>query len=187
MMTKRSRKLQISIAIEILPNHTNIACNKKLRFEASTIQNEIINMMKKHIDYPYKKSEMVSKIAPHLKTGLSIRKSVLEAKISRATFYRYMQNDKEFREQITHFCNFNTVLLHNALFQQLITIVTRQNGQPEKGIPPQMLEKEDVRFLQWYALKHKQCREEFGNRNRTNAIDANTEIYKLNTIITVKN
>lgn len=127
-----------------------------------------------------KHKEMVSRLAPHLKAGLSIRKALLEAKISRATFYRYMQNDAGFREQIKHLGNYNNVLMHNAFFRQLITIVSKQSGNLKKGEPPQKLEKEDVKFLQWYVLNHKLCREEFGNRKQKNIVDISSQIYKVN-------
>lgn len=129
------------------------------------------------------KREMVSKIEPYLKSGLSIRMSVMEAHISRATFYRLMQEDDHFRDQIDHFRNFVSVLVNNALVRELMTIVDKQRGNPEKNIQPQPLSKDDKRFLWKFVLSSNLCKEEYGRREQVSTFDPEEEIQRIRQLI----
>ncbi|HUD09874.1 MAG TPA: hypothetical protein VMR77_03695 [Patescibacteria group bacterium] len=118
-----------------------------------------------------KKEEMVSKIKPYLQSGLSIRKSVIEAGISRATFYRIMGADKNFRSEITHFRNYLSILVSNALVKELFAISEKQSqGQP--------LTKDDIRFLFRLVLKTRFGKDEWG-RKRNADYDPELELHKL--------
>ncbi len=129
------------------------------------------------------KKMLVSKIEPYLKSGLSIRKSVIEAKISRATFYRLMDDDEDFRDQINTFRNFVSVLLNNALIRELMTIIDKQNGNEVRNIKPQPLNRDDIAFLQWFALKSNLTKEEWGDRENVSLYDPEVEIQKVKRII----
>lgn len=119
-----------------------------------------------------RKETMVSKLAPYLKSGLSIRKALSEAKIPRATFYRIMENDEYFRERINTLKQFTPVLLNNALVKELFEIIKKQSvNEP--------LTKEDIKFLWWFALKSKSTKEEWGRREGYNPYDSENEIQKL--------
>lgn len=125
------------------------------------------------------KRNIVSKIEPYLKSGLSISKAVLEAGVSRAEFYRLINEDEDFRDKINQFRNFTAVLLNNAIIRELQAIVEKQNGNESKGIKPQKLTKEDRSFLQWFALNSNLTKAEFGERKDISLFDPESEIQKI--------
>lgn len=125
------------------------------------------------------KEQMVSKIMPFLQSGLSIRKSVREAKISRATFYRMMETDDSFRDKITQSRNYLSILLTNTLVKELFEIAEKQTGNPSKHIPPQPLSREDIKFLFWFALKTRFGKDEWGRLKRADYYDSEREIQRL--------
>lgn len=123
------------------------------------------------------------KIEPHLKSGLSIRKAVSKAQISRATFYRIMEKDQEFRDQIDRFKQYISVQLCKAIYNELKYISDKQKGDKEKNIAPQSLDKEDVKFLMWYAMNSNSTKEEWGRRETITPYDPEEEIQKLKKMI----
>ncbi len=129
------------------------------------------------------KNEMLQKIEPYLKCGLSVRKALLEVKIPNSTFYRLMEEDGYFREQIGRFRQFTAVLINNALVRELQFIIEKQNGSEIRKIRPQPLNKDDRAFLQWFALNCNQAKEEFGRRERIDMFDPEAEIQKVKRII----
>lgn len=122
------------------------------------------------------KQEMLSKLEPYLKSGFSVRKALIETGISNATFYRLMDRDERFREQINRFRQFVSVLLNNSIVRQLQDIIQKQNGK----IP---LNDKDISFLQWFATNSNLTREEFGERKDIGIYDPEVEIQKLNKLI----
>ncbi len=143
----------------------------------------VLHEIQSHTSIQDKKSILVSRLQPYLKAGLSIRKAALEAQISRATFYRYMNENQEFREQIEHYCNFNAIMLNNALFKQLLQIIEKQNGST--NTPAQKLSRDDIKFLKWYVRHTKTCREEYGRPKTHNTFDPNFEIQKLHNLLKI--
>ncbi len=130
------------------------------------------------------KKDMVSKIEPYLKSGLSIRTSVSEAGISRATFYRIMSEDEDFRDQITRFRNFISILVNNTIVGELMRIAEKQNGNEAKGIKPQPLSKDEMKFVWKFALNSNLTTEEFGRSNKVEQqFNPEAEIQKVNDII----
>lgn len=130
------------------------------------------------------KKEMLSKIEPYLKSGLSIRKTLKEAGISRASFYNIMDRDEEFRSKVDRFRQFTSILLNNAIVRHLQDIIQRQNFEPTeeqkaKGIVKVSLFKEDIEFLKWFATNSNLTREEFGERKDVGLYDPEAEIQRL--------
>lgn len=122
------------------------------------------------------KKQMLSKLEPYLKSGLSVRKALKEAQISSATFYRIMDKDEGFREQIDRFRQFVAVLLNNSLVRELQNIIKKQNdGQP--------LTSEDKSFLWKFATTSNLTREEFGERKTIGLYDPEVEIQRVANLI----
>jgi len=129
------------------------------------------------------KQEMVSKLEPYLKTGLSIRKACLQARVPRANFYKCMEKDEWFRYQIEVFQQFISILTNNAIVRELQTIIEKQNGNEVKGIKPQPLGKEDIKFLWKFALNSNLTKEEWGRREDVSMFDPEAEIQKVKAIM----
>ena len=118
------------------------------------------------------KKEVLQKLEPYLKTGLSVRKALIEAQVNNSKFYRMMERDDGFREQINRFRQFISILLTNSVVRQLQDIVQKQNSK----IP---LTDKDISFLQWFAVNSKLTREEFGERKEVGLFDPEAEIQRL--------
>ena len=130
-----------------------------------------------------KRKEVLSRIEPYLKSGLSVRKALAEAQISNAMFYRFMDEDEGFREQINQFRQFVSVLANNAIVRELMTIIDKQNGDKARNIKPQSLSPDDRAFLQWFALKSNLTKEEWGDRESISLFDPEAEIQEVKRII----
>lgn len=129
------------------------------------------------------KKDILHKVEPYLKSGLSVRKALSEAKIPNSTFYHLMNEDEHFREQIDTFRNFVSVLLNNTLVRELMTIIDKQNGNEARNIKSQPLNRDDIAFLQWFALKSNLTKEEWGDRENVSLFDPETEIQKVKRMI----
>lgn len=137
------------------------------------------------------KKLMLSKLEPYLKTGLSTRKSLLEAKIPSATFYRIYNADTQFREQIDAYRQFTSVLLNNALVSHLQALIRKQNGyqakDPKTGkiiqVAGEKLSKEETDFLWKFATTSNLTKGEFGERKEVSVYDPEAEIQKVKGII----
>jgi hypothetical protein len=127
------------------------------------------------------KKEMVHKLEPYLKAGLSIRKALKEAQIPRSTFYKVMDRDDGFRDQIDRFRQFLSIMLNNSIVRHLQVVVNKQN--PKEGETKVPLSKEDVAFLQWFATNSNHTREEFGERKDIGLYDPEAEVQRLNRLI----
>lgn len=121
--------------------------------------------------------EMSRKLEPYLKSGLSIRKALREAKISKDSFYRIMVESEGFRDTISQFRNFISVLLNSAIVRELQTIIEKQNGH-------ESLSNDDRKFLMWFALNSNLCREEYGRQDNTNlSFDPEESIQRVKELI----
>ncbi len=132
---------------------------------------------------------MLQKLEPYLKSGLSVRKALLEAQVPNSTFYRLMDEDEGFREQIERFRNFTAVLLNNAVGRHLQAIIQKQNGYKEKDgtvVPPTKLNREEISFLEWFALNSNLTKQEFGERKDITMFDPEAEIQKVKGILEEK-
>lgn len=129
------------------------------------------------------KDRIVHQIEPYLKSGLSIRKACLEARIPKSTFYKLMDQDEDFRDKIETFKNFVPVLLNSVILRELQAIVEKQNGNEAKGIRPQRLDSTDIGFLKWFATTSNLTKEEWGERKDINLFDPEVEIQKVKRMI----
>lgn len=130
------------------------------------------------------KKEMLQKVEPYLRSGLSIRKSLKEAGVSRASFYNIMDRDDTFKNKVDQYRQFPAIMLNNALFRHLQDIIRKQNFEPTEeqiaeGIVKIPLSKEEVEFLKWYATNSNLTREEFGERKDVGFYDPEAEIQRL--------
>lgn len=130
-----------------------------------------------------RKKYLLRKIEPYLMSGLSISRALREAKIFNSEFYKYMDEDRLFGEKIEKYKQFTSVLLNQAIFQQLVSIVEKQNGNKLEGIPPQELSKEDIQFLMWFALHNNLTSEEYGSSDSISIFDPEEEVQKVKRII----
>ena len=130
-----------------------------------------------------KKTKVLQKIEPYLKSGLSVNKALREAQIANSEFYAYMREDEDFRERIDTFRQFTAVLLNNALVSELQNVIKKQNGYTDpktgKHIPGQKLTKEDKEFLWKFALNSNITKQEWGERKDVNLWDPEAEIQKI--------
>lgn len=106
--------------------------------------------------------QMVSLLEPYLKNGVSIRKASIEAKINRASLYRYAHANKEFWEQITAYRNYTAIYVNNTLVSELIKICKKQQGDSKNNLPPCMLKSDEIRLIQWFVVNTNFCKEEYG-------------------------
>lgn len=115
---------------------------------------------------------IVRKLEPFLKTGMSLRKACFESGISRPQVYYWMNNDRDFSDNINRLRQYLSILVNSALFRELLAIVKKQNS----GI---RLDQGELKYLQWYALNSPLSREEFGRRVKMEAYDPEVEIARI--------
>lgn len=129
------------------------------------------------------KKQIVSQLEPYLKTGLNISKSLSEAGVAKSTFYRLMASDEKFREKINQFRNFVSVLANNLAIRELMSISTKQAGDPSKNIPPQPLDSHDREFLWKFLLNSNLTKGEYGERTKVEVVDPEAEIHRTEDLI----
>ena len=122
------------------------------------------------------KEVMLSKLEPYLKSGLSIRKSLLEAGVPSATFYRVKDTDDEFREKIDRFRQFVSVLLNNSIVREIQAVIKKQNND-------ERLTGEEVSLLKWFATNSNLTKGEFGERKNIGLYDPEAEISRLSKLM----
>ena len=126
--------------------------------------------------------ELFRKLEPFLKAGLSVNKACLEAGVPKSTVYDLLQTNNEFSEKIMRSKQFVSVLIANTMMAQLHEIIKKQNpGNDANGnpLPKVPLDKEDLKFLTWFATHSNQTREEFTERKDVNLHDPESEIKRL--------
>lgn len=109
------------------------------------------------------KNVLVQKLAPHLQSGLSIRKACLEAKVPRSTIYFLMKEDESFLDQIERLQNFGQVVYSNVNFKMMLDI----NDKAEKAYKEQKpleLSKDERHFLMWLGENDKNLSERWGKK-----------------------
>jgi hypothetical protein len=118
------------------------------------------------------KKEMLQKLEAFLKSGLSVRKALREAQVPNSSFYKLMERDEGFREQINRFRQFLSVVFNNTVIRYLRAIIEKQNDGEE-------LTKEDVEFLKWFATNSNLTKEEYGERKDIGLYDPEAEIRRI--------
>jgi len=134
-----------------------------------------------------KKKTMLDKIEPYLKSGLSIRKSCLEADINRSELYVFIAEDDNFSDQIHKFQQYMSVITSNTIVREMIQIAQKQNPKVDKDgnvtTPAKPLTQSDLDLVKWFALNSKSAKEEFGERKDINTFDPEAELKRLNEAI----
>lgn len=115
---------------------------------------------------------IVRKLEPFLKMGMSLRKACFESGVPRQQVYYWMNNDQDFSDKIQRLRQYLSIMVNGMLFRELLAIVKRQNN----GL---RLDQADLRYLQWYALNSPLSREEFGRRVKMEAYDSEVEIARI--------
>lgn len=135
-----------------------------------------------------RKEYLLLKVEPYLKSGLSVNKSLREAKIFNSEFYKYKREDRLFGEKIEHFRQFISVLVNQAIVTELFRIIRKQQGNQTEQIPPQSLPDDERDFLFWFALHANICRDEWGRRVANVEIDPEAEFQRIKSnLIETKN
>lgn len=122
------------------------------------------------------KKIMLQKLEPYLKSGLSTRKALLQAGVPNSTFYDLMEKDEKFREQINIYRQFVPIMLNSSMVKHLQEIIAKQNDGEK-------LNKEDLKFLKWFAINSNITKEEFGERKEIGIYDPEVEIQRLSRLI----
>lgn len=113
--------------------------------------------MKKFRNYREKDIENVlQKLEPYVKSGLSVRKSCNVCGIPESSFYHFAKKYPWFLERIELFQTYQSVLLSNIFHQKLEQL---HHKFVVEGIEPT---KQEWRFMQWFALNAKSCSNLFG-------------------------
>ena len=132
------------------------------------------------------KEAMLAKLEPYLKSGLSLRQSLIATGIVPATFYRIKQTDPSFESKIALFQQYLPVLYNSSIVKHLHYIVRKQAGYKEADgtiVPPRSLDKEDLSFLFWFGINSNQTRGEYGNRAAADTFDPELELQKMKEMI----
>lgn len=128
------------------------------------------------------KEDMLRKLEPYLKSGLSIRKSLIEAKLNPSTFYKHQSEDEDFRSKIASFRNYLSILLNSSMIKHMHEIVRKQSGYKEDDgteVPPKSLDGKDIAFIEWFALNSNIAKEEYGERKAVTPFDPEAELNKF--------
>lgn len=123
------------------------------------------------------KLQLVQKIEPYLKAGLSIRKACLLSGVPRSSLYKIMDEDEFLRDQIDQFRDYTSILVSTMLSRKLHVIW----GKQQAGLD---IESEDLEFIKWFALNSVHCRNEFGKSARSAPnFDPELELRRINNLI----
>ncbi|KKS11244.1 MAG: hypothetical protein UU67_C0079G0006 [Candidatus Daviesbacteria bacterium GW2011_GWB1_41_5] len=122
------------------------------------------------------KENIVRKLEPHLKAGLSPRKACQQAQIPKSTFYDLYEEDPEFADKIDTIRSYLAVLTSNIFYVLISKIAAKIKDGGS-------LRREDLDFLKWFATNSKTTKEEFGERQELEVVDPHKEIRRIMKII----
>lgn len=126
------------------------------------------------------KEQIVHRIEPYLKSGLSIHTACLQAGIPRSTLYKIMEENEYLRDRVDRSRQFFSVAVSSIVARKLHAILLRQQAGEE-------ITGEDLEFIKWLALNSTHCREEFGKVSRKALnFDPELELQRLNSLIDEK-
>ena len=132
------------------------------------------------------KEAIISKLEPYLKSGLSLRKALLEAGIPHATFFRIKREDPSFESKIARSQQYLSILFNSSIVKHLHYVVRKQAGYEESDgtiVPPRTLDEKDLAFLYWFGTNSNLTKEEYGNRTAVNTFDPELELQKMKDMI----
>lgn len=122
------------------------------------------------------KEIILQKLEPYLKGGFSLRSACSSLGIQRSTIYYLMDKDEWFLSEIERYKQYISVIVTMAMASLLYDIVQRQNKEEK-------LLREDIKFLEWFAVHSHATAEEFGRRQKTVLFDPEEEIRRIEEII----
>jgi len=123
------------------------------------------------------KDELVRKLEPYLKAGLSLRKACFQAQVPKSTIYDYLDSDVEFSDRIKQIEESISLRVSMLLSNHLSAIEKRQNEGEE-------LTHKDLGFLKWFASTSNKTKEEFSKREEiSSSFDPEAEIRRVARII----
>jgi len=131
------------------------------------------------------KNEIVQKLEPYLKAGLSLRKACLEAQVPKSTVYEHIKKDAKFADKIERNRHYLSILVSNTTVRQLLDIVDKQQKLQDKKAKGEKigtidrLNKIELEFLKWFATNSNITREEFSERKDIGLVDPEVEIQKM--------
>ena len=99
------------------------------------------------------------KLEPYLKTGISLNKACLMANVPKSTVYDLYRENLQFAEKIDASKNYLSVVTSSIIFNELERIFQNQKS----GVSAN---RDDHRFVQWFATNHKVNTEEYGPEYR---------------------
>lgn len=136
-----------------------------------------------------KKDEILRKLEPYLKSGLTVHKACLEAKIPDSTVSDLMKDEK-FAEKIKTFQQYLSVLTANAFYNLLVKLIKKMTGVKNPDgtwkEEPQDLSKNELELLKWHSTKSKITREEYGDRQEVEVINPQERLKKINELLDEK-
>lgn len=126
-----------------------------------------------------RKLRLLRKIEPYLKSGLSVSKSLHETKIFNSEFYKFMAQDEFFKDEVSRYRQYPSVLANQIIVTELFRIVEKQNGRETT----QPLSKDDHKFLWWFVKHSNLCKEEWGRHKNAKSFDPEVEIQKIRSML----
>lgn len=134
-----------------------------------------------------RKNDMINKLEPFLKSGLSLVKACLEAGVSRTQLYDYMAQDTVFSDRIHQLQQYMSVIISSSIVREVFRIVQKQQEKVDKDgnviKKAEELTPEETDFLKWYSLNSRTTRDEFGQRKEVVTFDPEAELKRLNELI----
>lgn len=109
------------------------------------------------------------KLDPYLRTGISLNKSCLMADVPKSTVYDLYKENLQFAEKIDTSKNYLSITTSSIFYTEIERVKSLQ-------LKNKTINKEDLRFIQWFALNHKSNYEEFGKEALDLADDRQTEL-----------
>lgn len=100
--------------------------------------------------------DIFRKLEPRLKTGLSINKACLEAKVPKSSVYDLIKENEQFAERVEAAKNYHTVLIAD--------IVTKELELAAKMAGSMQLTSDQIKLILWVALHSTNTREEYEKR-----------------------
>ncbi|OGM26672.1 hypothetical protein A2627_01455 [Candidatus Woesebacteria bacterium RIFCSPHIGHO2_01_FULL_39_28] len=132
------------------------------------------------------------KLEPYLKTGKTLNKACILAKISKSSVYKYYGLNEEFTEKIDVARAYTSVLVNDNFFSRLVDVSKRISKTRElriqlenKRISEKKYREEssiydvtekDWDFLKWYAVNSHSTRDEYGTRVEITGKDSKPEL-----------
>lgn len=101
--------------------------------------------------------DVFHKLEPHLRTGLSLYKACLEAKIASSTVYEIYKRNEQFMERVEAVKNYRQVLLNDIVTKELVRIQSKATNL----LP---LEANEVKFIQSLMLHQTEIKDTLEER-----------------------